>query len=112
MPRGETRAVRVRAFGGEGGGLRCVPYAARQREPHAPGASRGAVPVFELPRKSGRCERAAQPPQLSDARRLHSLSLQHSRIELRRQLPALRAPMKKTILALSLIGHFGFAQEG
>jgi len=78
------------AFGGEGGRLRRVPYPSRQREQNAAGAPRRTAALPELPCNSERGQCTPQPAELPDARRLHTLPLQHSRLELRRQFSALR----------------------
>src|SRR5438270_2075207 len=95
MPRGEARSLRVRALRGEGGRVRGMSHAAWKCESHAPGTPRGTIPVPELPRESERGQRPARPPQFPDARRLHALPLQYSRIQLRCELPALSTVFHK-----------------
>src|ERR1700681_87023 len=87
-----------------------VPYAARKREPHAAGSPGGAFPLPAMPRRA-RTPGAARPPQLPDAGRLHTLPFEHSRLEFRREFPALRRPRMKPLITLILVPIALMAQD-
>ena len=76
-------------------------------------APRGAPAVPAVPRQSICGQRSPRPLEFPDARRLHALSRQHPRLELRCQLPALRSrhenktPFRSVFLSAVLaLGRF------
>src|ERR1700681_724169 len=88
-----------------------VPHAARKREPHADDSPRGVFPLSAMPRRSLRSQRAPRPAQFPDARRLHTLPFEHSRLEFRREFPALRRPRMKPLITLILVPIALMAQD-
>ena len=90
MPRRETRTVCLRALRRESRRLHGVSHPARQRQCDVTGPARDPVLVPAMPCGSIRGQCAARAAEFPDARRLYPLPCRDSRVEFRRQLPALR----------------------